>query len=94
MPRLSNEAQERKARIVRNKMKRKRAWGFSYLEELARNQAQVMINEYVSDRKHGETRMVKFLLRRGFSVKEIVREARRVRKMIVSHHKKIRGMNK
>ncbi len=83
---------EAQVETVRRRLKRKHAWGFHYMEDLARDAAQQMINDLTNHKS--DSYLVQFLLERGFSPEEIVHEGKRVRKLVVRHHKKIHEKEK
>jgi len=68
---------------IKKRLKRKKAWGKGYLDEMARNQVNILLNGY------SDEQMVKFLLKAGFSVNEIFKEARSVQKVVVRHYKNL-----
>jgi hypothetical protein len=70
---------------VKRRLKRKKAWGLHLMEEMARNQAQVMVNRMANEKS--DRAMVTFLLDAGFSEKEIVAEVLSVQNKIRKHFK-------
>lgn len=82
---MTPEQLEKRTKRIKRKLKSKGIWGLGYLEEITRNQAQVMINGF------SEEQMIKFLLKRSFSVDEILSEARKMKKLLYDHFKGITG---
>jgi len=84
---VSSEQVLRRLLRIKRRLKKKKSWGFGYLEEMTRNQAQIMINSFSEDQ------MVEFLLKRGFSVDEILGEAKYMQQIVRNHQTYLAKIN-
>ena len=77
---MSTGSDSIRVETIKRRLLRKKAWQANYLDECVDSTLRIMGNELSNK---GPRAQVKFLLAHGWSVKEIVREGRRVKKWIV-----------
>lgn len=64
---------------IKRRLKRKDAWHYNYLDEIVENTMRIKQNQLAN---RGPRAQVKFLLRNGWNKEEIIKEGRRVRRII------------
>lgn len=88
---MSSDKIERKINEIRTRLKKRKIWNLGYLEEMARNQAQLMVNEWSNTGR--DYPLVKFLLERGFTPDNIVAEAKNTRDTVRNHQTYLAKIN-
>lgn len=68
---------------IKRRLKRKEAWQFNFLDELVTSTMRTMGNHLANK---GPRAQCEFLLEHGWTIDEIVKEGRRVRRLIRKHN--------
>lgn len=76
------EQLERRISRIKRRLKKRKAWIHGYLDDFVDNQTRIIANNLYNQ---GLEAQVKFLLEHGITVNEIVKEGKRVRKLVVDH---------
>lgn len=84
MDKIDREVIEKRVRIVRRELTKVGIYGFRYMEDFARQQAQSMVTSLANE--GSDDALVRFIASQGWSAKEIIEQSLQVRNAIAMFH--------